>query len=134
MIIGKLLIEDPIKRLNWDDYFNHSFFKDEIIVTYNIDGKKEIKILGKQFAERNKNICYIIYKNKEYRLSEYFKVEETNENIKIKIIGINRINDASYMFYKCSSLLNIDDISNWNTTNINDMSYMFYECTSIIFK
>ena len=35
------------------------------------------------------------------------------------------------MFYKCSSLLNIDDISNWNTTNINDMSYMFYECSSV---
>ena len=130
-LITKLLIEDPKKRLNWDEYFNHSFFKDEIIITYKTDGKKEIKILGKQFEEKNKNICYIIYKNKEYRLSEYFKVEETNENIKIKIIGINRINDASYMFYKCSSLLYIDDISNWNTTNINDMSYMFYECSSL---
>ena len=41
-LIGKLLIEDPIKRLNWDEYFNHSFFKDEIIVTYKTDGKKEI--------------------------------------------------------------------------------------------
>ena len=130
-LITKLLIEDPIKRLNWDEYFNHSFFKDEIIITYKTDGKKEIKILGKQFEENNKNICYIIYKNKEYKLSEYFKVEEINENIKIKIVGINRINDASYMFYKCSSLLNIDDISNWNTTNINDMSYMFYECSSL---
>ena len=35
------------------------------------------------------------------------------------------------MFYKCSSLLYIDDISNWNTTNIIDMSYMFYECSSL---
>ena len=130
-LITKLLIEDPKKRLNWDEYFNHSFFKDEIIITYKTDGKKEIKILGKQFEEKNKNICYIIYKNKEYKLCEYFKIEEINENIKIKIVGINRINDASYMFYKCSSLLNIDDISNWNTTNINDMSYMFYECSSL---
>ena len=130
-LIEKLLIEDPIKRLNWDEYFNHSFFKDEIIITYKSEGKKEIKILGKQFEEKNKNICYIIYKNKEYRLSEYFKVEEINENIEIKIIGINRINDASYMFYKCSSLLNIDNLSKWNTSNINDMSYMSYECSSL---
>jgi surface protein len=35
------------------------------------------------------------------------------------------------MFYKCSSLLKIDDISNWNTTNMIDMSYMFYECSSL---
>ena len=104
-LIEKLLIEDPIKRLNWDDYFNHSFFKDEIIITYKTDGKKEVKILGKKFEEKNKNICSIIYKNKEYKLSEYFEVEEINENLEIKIIGINRINDASYMFYKCSSLL-----------------------------
>ena len=131
-LIEKLLTEEPTKRLNWDEYFNHpffKFFKDEIIITYKTDGKKEIKILGKKFEEKNKNKCYIIYKNRKYRLSEYFKVEEINENITIKIIGINNINDASYMFYKCSSLLKIDDISNWNTTNINDMSYMFYECS-----
>ena len=41
-LIGKLLIEDPINRLNWDEYFNHSFFKDEIIVTYKTDGKVDL--------------------------------------------------------------------------------------------
>ena len=35
------------------------------------------------------------------------------------------------MFYKCSSLLNIEDISNWNITNINDISYMFYGFSSL---
>ena len=68
--------KDKEKRLNWDEYFNHSFFKDEIILKYKIEDKNEIKILGKQFVEKNKNICYIIYKNKKYELKEYFKVEE----------------------------------------------------------
>ena len=29
------------------------------------------------------------------------------------------------MFYKCSSLLSLSDISKWNTSIITDMSYMF---------
>ena len=128
-LIENLLIEDPIKRISWDEYFNHLFFKDEIKLIYKLEEEEEeIKILGKQFIEKNKNKCYIIYKNKKYELNEYFKVEEMNKNLEIKIKGINRITDISYMFYECSSLISIDDISNWNTKNINDMSYMFYGC------
>ena len=37
----------------------------------------------------------------------------------------------SYMFYNCSSLLSLPDISNWNTSNVYDMSYMFYYCSSL---
>ena len=47
-LISKLLIEDPTKRISWNEYFNHPFFKDEIIVRYKTEGKKEIKILGKK--------------------------------------------------------------------------------------
>ena len=37
----------------------------------------------------------------------------------------------SYMFYNCSSLNNLPDISKWNTTNVNNMSSMFYYCESL---
>ena len=37
----------------------------------------------------------------------------------------------SYIFYRCSSLSSIPDISKWNTNNIVDMSYMFYRCSSL---
>ena len=130
-LIQKLLISDPIKRISWDEYFNHSFFKDEIKVIYKTEGKKKIKILGKQFVLNNKNICYIKYKNKEYELTEYFDIEEEIENLEIKIKGIKRINDISYMFHKCSSLLSLEDISNWITNDINNMNSMFYECSSL---
>ena len=29
------------------------------------------------------------------------------------------------MFYECSLLSNLPDISKWNTSNVNDMSAMF---------
>ena len=130
-LISKLLIEDPIKRISCKEYYNHPFFKDEIILRYKTDEKKEKKILGKEFVEQNGNICYIMHKNKEYELSKCFKVEENNDDKIIKIIGLNRVNNIIYMFYKCSSLVSIGDISNMNTRNINDMSYMFYECSSL---
>jgi len=36
----------------------------------------------------------------------------------------------SYMFYKCSSLDNLD-ISNFGMNNIMNMSYMFFFCSSL---
>ena len=32
----------------------------------------------------------------------------------------------SFMFYGCSSLNNLPDISKWDTKNVKDMSSMFY--------
>ena len=37
----------------------------------------------------------------------------------------------SYMFYNCSSLNSLPDISNWNTSNVTNMSYMFSNCSSL---
>ena len=39
----------------------------------------------------------------------------------------------SYKLCVCYSLTNID-LSNFNTENVNDMSYMFNECNSLIEK
>ena len=32
------------------------------------------------------------------------------------------------MFYHCSSLSSLPDISKWNTSNVIDMSGMFFRC------
>jgi len=37
----------------------------------------------------------------------------------------------SYMFYDCSSLQSLPDISKWNTENVTDMSCMFDSCSSL---
>ena len=34
-----------------------------------------------------------------------------------------------YMFYNCSSLYSLPDISKWNTSNVIDMRYMFLNCS-----
>ena len=44
----------------------------------------------------------------------------------IKLKGIKNITDMSYMFYECSKLSSLPDISKWNTSNVKDMSYIFY--------
>ena len=36
------------------------------------------------------------------------------------------------MFFLCQKLMNISDISNWNTNNVTDMSGIFAECSSLI--
>ena len=38
----------------------------------------------------------------------------------------------SDMFYGCSSLISLPDISKWNTKNIIDMSCLLYGCSSLI--
>ena len=35
------------------------------------------------------------------------------------------------MFYNCSSLSSLPDISKWNTNNVTDMSRMFCDCSSL---
>ena len=36
-----------------------------------------------------------------------------------------------YMFYECSSLLSLPDLSKWNTSEVQDMSYLFFGCNSL---
>ena len=38
----------------------------------------------------------------------------------------NNVTDMSCMFYQCSSLASLPDISNWNTNNVIDKKDMFY--------
>ena len=37
----------------------------------------------------------------------------------------------SGMFYNCSSLSSLPDISKWNTNNVENMSWMFCDCSSL---
>lgn len=49
------------------------------------------------------------------------------DSIKSAEIDISGITDASYMFYDCKSLTNID-LSNFDTSDVTDMRGMFYNC------
>jgi len=104
----------------------------EINIIYNIKNEEYIKLFGYKFVENNKNICKMIIDNKEYEIEDKYDVKNYNKNIlKIKLKEINIITNMSYMFYKCSSLLSLPDISKWNTNNVKNMSYMFDGCSSL---
>ena len=77
------------------------------------------KIFGEKFVENNKYKSKIIINGKEEELCSYYDIEKTKNDIfKIKLKGINNINDISYMFCGCESLLTLSDISNWNIIHI----------------
>ena len=104
---------------------------DEIILQYIIkDKSKEIQIFGTNFVNNNKNNCKMIIEGNEMELKD--KINNiTNNILEIKLKGIKNITNMSYMFYNCSSLNSLPDISKWNTSNVNDMSYMFDGCSKL---
>ena len=42
------------------------------------------------------------------------------------------VTDMCWMFYKCSLLKSLPDISKWNTSIVNDISYMFSGCSLLL--
>ena len=42
------------------------------------------------------------------------------------------VKNFSYMFCNCSSLKSLPDISKWNTSNATNLSYMFHNCSNLI--
>ena len=79
-----------------------------------------------------KNAC----KNNMHNFKKLEIIKEKNNNLKknknkslydLKIY----ITNMSYMFYGCSNLLYLLDISNWNISKVNNMSCMFSGCNSL---
>ena len=59
-------------------------FEDEITIIYNINNEEKIKIFDKTFVENNKNLCKMIFENKEFELTEEFPVKDrTKKNFEI---------------------------------------------------
>ena len=85
----------------------------EINIIYKIKKKvKKLKIFGSEFVKNNRDNCQIIFEDKEYKLNEYFNISDNIEDeLKIKLRGINDITNMSCIFYECSTLLSIPDIS-----------------------
>ena len=110
--------------LKLEDFYilNKYIYKNSIIleISYiNKKNKKKIRILGKKFIEKNKDKGRIIYNNREFKLTEYFEDIDNNYKNENKIILCldKDIDDLSYIFYKCESLISIEYY------NINDSAH-----------
>ena len=103
------------------------------IIFNNKEYQKFMRILGDPFFKNNDDNIKIIVNDIE--LSELKPIIYTGfkREIIIILLEINTITDFSFMFYQCSSLVALPDISNWNMTNVENMSYMFAGCTDLKF-
>ena len=87
-LIRNLLQEDPEKRLNWEEYFNHPFFvENKRAEDYN--NYYEILTTIGQGTFGN------VYKGKE---------KETNELIAIKMVDLNRMRENLLNFFELSEI------------------------------
>ena len=108
--------------------YNKKPSDDEITIIYKIlEVYNAKKVFGGYFVENNKNKCKIIYEDKEYKLEQYFELKnnKNKDTLEIKLKGIKNVTDMRGMFTRCSTLLSVPDISNWNTSNVTNMSGMF---------
>ena len=109
--------------------------KNKIKLIYKVNNKNKIKILGNYFVKNNIKLCNLIYKENEYNIAEYFIIPNNfiNDNkLEIELTDINKLTNISEMFYECSSLISLINISKWNTIKITNMSYLFYGCSSLL--
>ena len=73
-LVKSLLEKDPEKRINWDEYFKHPFFKTKnvinIIYYVKKDEEKEQNIFGRKFVENNENKIELVINGVNYKLVE----------------------------------------------------------------
>ena len=103
----------------------------EMIIKYAITKSSKIRIFGDKFVKNNKNNCRIIVENTKKELCTYINTKDLksqNDFLLIKLIEENQVIDMSSMFFDCNDLLELNNISKWDTTNVIDISYMFYNC------
>ena len=113
---------------------SHKFILNKMTIIFNnIENQKFIRILGEPFFKNNRNNINIIVNDIELSEIEPIIYTGYKRELIIILLEINTITDLSFMFYQCSSLVALPDISNWNMTNVKKMSYMFALCTQLTF-
>ena len=160
----EMIKENVYKRsdeiiIRQNKYYSRYNIITEITLLYSTI-KRKIKLFGKEFVERNKKFCTILYNGQELELTENLIIDEAQRDdlLEIKLKGVDKITDMRFMFYdcpdllavpdidfldtsrvtnmnslfnKCYSLISLPDISYWNTENVRDMSYMFSHCYTL---
>ena len=107
-------------------------------IQYNI-----IKLFGKEFANNNKENCFLIINEKIMDLSHSIKLTDILDNIsnnipnEIDVYLIERkskvMTNLSYMFKNISTITNKSDFyyDNYDFSNVISLSKMFYNCKSL---
>ena len=109
-------MEDEINLSNENNQSNEIFNLNE-----NCDLYK-----GLENDQISSSISTIINNNTNNNfLTNHINSEDNNLLSSLKNYNFDNISNLSCMFYGCSSLISLPDLSKWNTSNINDMRKMF---------
>ena len=132
------LSEEDIKEIY--GLINEREYSDSFLISYRINTEefmteKKIRIFGESFVRNNKKKCKIVINNSgidnEMELTDSYKYKDGEKELIIKFIKTGYITDMSYMFAKCTSLVDLLDISNFNMSDVENMSCMFYGCVNL---
>jgi len=96
------------------------------------DNMAENKIINKIFILNNKKRTKLIIKNKQYFLEENNN-NEINKIYKIKIKFFDNIINISFMFKDCKSLSSVYNLENLNTKYLKSLKNIFEGCSSLLF-
>ena len=98
---NNLIYQSPYSYLNTID------------IIYSLPCSDKIKLFGTEFVDRYKNVCTIIYNGVEYPLFEYFPItydDIQKKDFRIKLKGVSKVTDTSYMFRFVNNLLDVPNI------------------------
>ena len=138
--INTIIMKENFQK---DEHFINKLNKseDEIIIRYKNNYFDTLKIFDPEFVKNNKNHCKIKFDNTEQDLVDTLPLNNNynymynevivNKYIEIKLKGMENITDMSYMFYKCSNLVSVSNISNLDTSKVKKMNCLFYDCESL---
>ena len=108
----------------------------KMTIQYSCKNLKEIRVFGDKFVKNNKKNFSIYIKEKKHELvpNLIMKDEFKTGDYLIINIKLEKIKNMSFMFYGCSELKSIVQISDFTKHNINSMGSMFYNCTSLEYQ
>ena len=109
--------KEDLLSFSQNDYFNYDYYDRDI-------DKKE-------YTFYQNSIISEIDKNEEKENSMLSTVLNIKQMVSNIILNQNYYINFNRLFYNCSSLTTLSDISGWNTNNVIDMSQMFYNCSSL---
>ena len=128
---SNLTLKQSNEKNTDDELFTNESKKNKITLIYKIKDGEYIKLFGSKFIENNKENCRMIIEFKKTNLKEYYKPEYKASKLTV-ILGLNKnVQDLSYMFHQCSSLISIPDFNDLSLNNITNISNMFSGCTSL---
>ena len=102
--------------------------KYEMSITYKNDEK--INLFGEVFIKNNKDNCFLLYNDKIIELCEVYNFNKKEKSITVKLVEEKEIENMSYMFFNCLSLLSVD-MTKWNLDKVLNVNYMFLGCSSL---